>query len=129
MRCLRNKIHANLFLTFILTNSCWITTSVMTSLQHSSSSLEVHTTDQQTLLLQVFFWHLETPTFSWIIKHDRVCHKLMDALTISTSKYFTMLFLQVSWCVSLVFSRYFHLATFFWMFVEGEGIHFISNFD
>ena len=27
---------------------------------------------------------------------------------------------QVSWCVSLVLLRYFHLATFFWMFVEGK---------
>ena len=65
MRCLRNKIHSNLFLTFILTNTCWIITAVMQSLHTSSSSLEF------------------------------------------------------SWCVSLIFSRYFHLATFFWMFVEG----------
>ena len=66
MRCLRNKIHANLFLTFILTNTCWIITAVMQSIHNSSSSLEF------------------------------------------------------SWCVSLIFSRYFHLATFFWMFVEGK---------
>ena len=65
MRCLRNKIHSNLFLTFILTNTCWIITAVMQSLHTSSSSL------------------------------------------------------GFSWCVSLIFSRYFHLATFFWMFVEG----------
>jgi len=66
MRCLRNKIHSNLFLTFILTNSCWIITSVMQNSVHNSNSS-----------------------------------------------------LEVSWCVSLIFSRYFHLATFFWMFVEG----------
>ncbi|XP_023322237.1 diuretic hormone receptor [Eurytemora carolleeae] len=63
MRCLRNKIHANLFLTYILANSCWILTAVMQDAHF----------------------------------HD----------------------VELSWCVSLVFLRYFHLATFFWMFVEG----------
>ena len=29
MRCLRNKIHANLFLTYMLANSCWILTALM----------------------------------------------------------------------------------------------------
>jgi len=65
IRCLRNKIHSNLFLTFILANTCWILTAIMQSIHFSSSSVEF------------------------------------------------------SWCVSLIFLRYFHLATFFWMFVEG----------
>ena len=34
---------------------------------------------------------------------------------------------QVSWCVCLVLLRYFHLATFFWMFVEGKYISALSN--
>ena len=47
MRCLRNKIHSNLFLTFILTNSCWIITSVMqNSVHNSNSSLEVKHLDE-----------------------------------------------------------------------------------
>ncbi len=29
MRCLRNKIHTNLFITFVLSNSCWIGTAVI----------------------------------------------------------------------------------------------------
>ena len=29
MRCLRNKIHTNLFLTYILANTCWILTALM----------------------------------------------------------------------------------------------------
>ena len=64
--------------------------------------------------------------------------KLIDALTIPiistvfldslhNSHFYS--FHQVSWCVSLVFSRYFHLATFFWMFVEGTGIYLCTNFD
>lgn len=65
MRCLRNKIHSNLFLTFILANTCWILTAIMQGIHFSSKSVEF------------------------------------------------------SWCVSLIFLRYFHLATFFWMFVEG----------
>ena len=69
MRCLRNKIHSNLFLTFILADTCWITTAVMQTIQ--------------------------------------------AVQTLSDSS------LEFSWCVSLIFSRYFHLATFFWMFVEG----------
>ena len=29
MRCLRNKIHTNLFFTFVLSNACWIGTAVI----------------------------------------------------------------------------------------------------
>ena len=68
MRFLRKKIHSNLFVTFILADTCWITTAVMQTIQTGENS------------------------------HDG---------------------LEFSWCVSLIFSRYFHLATFFWMFVEG----------
>jgi len=66
MRCLRNKIHANLFLTYILANSCWILTAAMQDAHFQNTNVE-------------FYY----------------------------------------WCISLVFLRYFHLATFFWMFVEG----------
>jgi len=65
MRCLRNKIHANLFLTFVLDCTFWMATDILQG--------------------------RELPTTG----------------------------LKVSWCVSLVLLRYFHLATFFWMFVEG----------
>ena len=44
MRCLRNKIHANLFLTYILANSCWILTAVMQDahFQNTNVSLFFH---------------------------------------------------------------------------------------
>ena len=65
MRCLRNKIHSNLFLAFVLSNTFWIIIAIMQSIHFTSRTVEF------------------------------------------------------SWCVFIIFNRYFHLATFFWMFVEG----------
>ena len=42
MRCLRNKIHSNLFLTFILGNTFWIATATMQSLQLGSHGIQVN---------------------------------------------------------------------------------------
>ncbi|XP_059084966.1 diuretic hormone receptor-like [Tigriopus californicus] len=64
IHCLRNKIHTNLFVTYILSNMFWIL------------SATIHSTKQ-------------------------------DGET------------NMIWCTSLVFVRFFHLCTFFWMFVEG----------
>ncbi|XP_040578059.1 diuretic hormone receptor isoform X2 [Lepeophtheirus salmonis] len=65
MRCLRNKIHINLFFTYIMSNFFWILTSAFQTVMTSNNG----------------------------------------------SAYI--------WCISIVFLRYFHLSTFFWMFVEG----------
>merc|ERR550532_2924849 len=66
VRCLRNKIHANLFFSYILSISCWI----VTALNHKNYASENGLTRWSCVILP----HLV---------------------------------------------RYFHLSTFFWMFIEG----------
>ena len=42
MRCLRNKIHANLFLTFVLDCTFWMATDIMQGRELASTGLKVH---------------------------------------------------------------------------------------
>ena len=97
MRCLRHKIHMGLFCAFGLSALNWIFTK---SLQSGEGSGE------QTLVR----WQKQKPS-----KRNLIFLFFSDLST-----YMTMSVFDQVYCTSWVLTFFFHLASFYWMFIEGK---------
>ena len=102
IQCLRNKIHANLFITYVLTQSCWIVLTLI-----------------KVCMFQALSNLISSSSF-WAYVNGKCLH---------ISKFYFCSFLQnyavdsgiMATCIVFLLLKYFHLSTFFWMFIEGKN--------